>query len=81
MSGARTRWAARSVGVPHSVRKPSSTTTDADWRWPQPFHPARVWATTHRLPEPLFGGRQTAALPDWSFCGVQNPRKTASEYR
>ena len=29
-----------------------------------------------RLLEPLFGGRQPAALPDWAFCGAQNLRKT-----
>ena len=27
---------------------------------------------------PLFGGRQSAALPDWSFCGAQRLGKTAA---
>ena len=82
--------AARSVGGSHSVRIPASTTTGADWRWPQRdtvIHSARRTGS----PAPLRVVRSpvvslvatlrwppAAALPVWTFCSAQYLGETAT---
>ena len=82
--------AARSAGGSHSVRKQAATTTGADRRWPQRdtvIHSVRHTASPAPCGwsgrpssswSPLLGGRQSAALPDWSSCGAQSLGKTAT---
>ena len=41
------------------------------WWRKRTFRPSPSWS-------PLLGGRQTAALPVWTFCGAQRPKKTAT---
>ena len=75
---------ARSVGGSHAVRKQASTTTGADRRWPSRntvIHSARVTGSGCSSSggqvdpssswSPLFGDRESAALPDWSCGGAE----------
>ena len=81
--------AARSGGGSRSVRAPPHTTIGADRRWPQRNTIVHSALALGRFPSslgnrpssswsPLFGGGQSAALPDWSFCGAQRLGKTAT---
>ena len=55
----------------HSVRTPPSAVSGSPAPCGWSGRPSASWS-------PLFGGRQSAALPDWSFCAAQFLEKAAT---